>query len=85
MNLCAEGKSLAEAYAIVNAPKNTGEAAAVNDGEPKKLSASDKKAALIPQFKALGLELPAEGDSLAKWEQALTAAATTEDAEEDIM
>jgi len=75
LNLCAKGHSLAEAWEIVNAPKgNTDAAETPADGEPKKLSAAEKKAALVPEFESLGAELPAESDSLAKWEQALTAA-----------
>lgn len=44
------------------------------DGEPPKLSAAEKKAALVPEFDALGVETPPDGDSFAKWEQALAAA-----------
>jgi hypothetical protein len=51
------------------AVENTGE-----QGTPKKLTADEKKAALVPEFEALGVELPPPGDSFAKWKQALTAA-----------
>lgn len=56
--------------------------------KPAKLSAKEKKAALVPEFEALGVPLPDEGDSFAKWEQALAAAkeaAEGGDTTEDLM
>lgn len=78
LNLCAKGKSQKEAWEIYNKGQSQGskpETSVEGGGQkPKKLSAAEKKAALVPEFETLGVETPPEGDSLAKWEQSLAAA-----------
>lgn len=73
-NLVSNGVSVAEAKKRILTPSKTVVEPGDDDGKLKKLSANEKKAALVPEFEALGAETPAEGESFAKWEQALTAA-----------
>ena len=53
--------------------------------KPKKQTTADKKAVIAEQLKDLNADLPAESDSLAKWDQALTAAKSAGDGTDDLM
>lgn len=85
LNLCAKGKSQAEALEIYNKGKKSPATNEQGEEKPMKLSAAQKKEALIPEFEALGIEPPAENDSLAKWEQSLAAAKEAAEENEDLM
>ena len=83
-NLVSNGLSVTEAKKRVLTPtKLTVVDGGEDDGKSKKLSAADKKAIIAEKLTALGVDCPPEGDSLAKWETALTAAEeATEGADE---
>ena len=70
----SNGLSVAEAKERVLKPtKLTVVDGGGDDGKPKKLSAPEKKAIIAEKLTALGVELPPESDSLAKWETTLSA------------
>ena len=70
MAMVSQGTKLQDAIAKVQ-PKAK---PAATSGEKPKMSAADKKAALTKEIEALNGEVPAEGASVAKFEEALTAA-----------
>jgi hypothetical protein len=82
LNLCAKGMSIKDAQAIYNKGRNT-EAEKPADGKPKKLTLDERKQALAEQITAAGGTVPATNASIAKFNEALTAAETPkEDSEE---
>lgn len=82
-NATSIGKSMKEAKAMVMKARG-GNTEAAPETEKKKPSAKEKKEALAKEIEALGGEVPAENASVAKFEEALTAAKTAkEEADKD--
>jgi hypothetical protein len=75
LNLCAKGISIKEAQAIYNKGRNT-EAEKSNDDKPAKLTLEERKQALADKIEASGGDVPAASASIAKFNEALTAAET---------
>jgi len=76
-NLTSRGMTLSEARAHLAAEeaKRAERAGRIQaPSEPEKISAKDKKEALAAEIEALGGEVPGANSSVAKFEEALTAA-----------